>query len=287
MLVPVVSLAFFAAVVFLLWTYLDEKLTTPPGKYPDFYYDLSNRSFIRLGTRVNRGLMGGCALFVALPLLLGLALYIWQMISPDPQNLWFGLAVALTLFAGAPFIVIFFEAGNMIEIEGTLNVAALLAAVGIAGLYLSFFAPRDAVPSFFINLRKPTVQYADMDVSLTLQPQSYTPGEQGVLTLRIHNTSRLPVSISLLTVSSTKEFRQGFIIDRPGLPSDTTVGERAVGFPGQRLEVDEALVREVPVVAHNTGDFSGDFDVTLKMSPESELKGKLETRHRIEAIILP
>lgn len=244
----------------------------------------------------------GCILAIVL-LLLGIAVYAWQMRTGQPSYTIVGLGI---LVSGLPGWILLLNGKRLLDdldnswSHAGCQVSFLIVPYGIVavilGGYLALFNPTvpgelsDAIPLLSTNRNQITIEWV-------IEPQEFSIGENGSVSVFFVNIGDDYVEIPEITLHFPNDFFEGFIIDYPTTPPHTSIEEvrttilgpshTSISFEGTGLHPGDAFIVQIPVVANNSGDFSGEYTMFSSLKIGSSHFGMLQNTTDLNVIVLP
>lgn len=220
---------------------------------------------------------GTLALVLALPLSMVLCL-LQYFIKPHSMLL---IIIGL-LISGSLLLIFGLEAIAHKAFRNLSSIGAgLLGLIFLIWAAFLIFKPESQVTTktrMFFETRSKAVSAKEIEVSLEILPTTYYPGDKGLISIRVENTSEYDLVLDNVMFEAKKKFYDGFVVNyESAIPP---IGERkeklgvsiALFFGEEQILIPpgEAADFQVEIVAKTPGDYTGEYYAVLLVGLNSK-----------------
>lgn len=212
------------------------------------------------------------ALMLALPLSLVLCLLQYFI---KPKSI---LLLIIALFVSGPILLkTSIEACAHKQLRNLTSIGAVFLIW--AGFLI--FKPESQITTktrMLFETRSKGIPAEEIEVSLEISPTTYYPGDEGLISIRVENTSEYDLILDNVMFEAKKKFFDGFVVNyETAIPP---IGERkeklgvsiALFFGEEQILIPsgEAADFQVEIVAKTPGDYSGEYFAVLLVGLNSK-----------------
>ena len=220
---------------------------------------------------------GPLALLFAIPLSMVMCLLQYLVKPPSLLFLIIGLLVS-----GIMLLKTGIEGMSHKELRNLTSFGAFFSgAILLIWAGLLIFNPSSQIAAktrMSFENRSKTVSAKDIEVTLDISPTTYYPGDKGLISIRVENTSDYDLILDNLMFEAKKKFFDGFVVNYES--AEPPIGERkeklgvsiALFFGEEQILISpgEAADFQVEIVAKTPGDYTGEYFAVLLVGLNSK-----------------